>query len=396
MVWSCGSGVVAARIQGRCESSVQVNVGVIGAGVIGLTAAFELAQGGQYVTVVDAGEPGHATSWAANGALTPFSDYGADAALAMLADEGLRRYPSLINHLEAVTGTRVELDGGGVLQVYLGSERHAGTAAFEQLVAAGIPVNWLSGAEARDLEPALTPEVSGAIHFTTEGRVNTRQLLSSLIQGVTTLGVRVLPRTTIVEIVSDHSHYGLVDGRGGLIGWYDAVIDCTGCGIWNSPLLHPFKIGRVRGEIIEVASDIRLNRCLYRGHSFITPRRNGSLLLGTNYEAHRPGESEDEKAIRVSSALAKLVGAQELLPEVTHGDIVSFWRSWRPTTLDHKPILGSYKSANWILALGFGGLGITVAPAVAARIAAAIAMLPDPYDELDFAWNRASLQAPLA
>jgi glycine/D-amino acid oxidase-like deaminating enzyme len=47
---------------------------VLGAGLIGLGVAYELAKRGAEVRVLDTGEPGRAASWAAAGMLAPFSE----------------------------------------------------------------------------------------------------------------------------------------------------------------------------------------------------------------------------------------------------------------------------------------------------------------------------------
>src|ERR1700686_2195181 len=92
---------------------------VVGAGLIGLGIAYELAQRGAAVTVYDRAEPGRAASWAGAGMLAPYSERLDDAALRALCEASLRLYPAFVDELRERTGVDAKLSPCGTLHVAL-------------------------------------------------------------------------------------------------------------------------------------------------------------------------------------------------------------------------------------------------------------------------------------
>ena len=81
----------------RCD------VAVVGAGLVGLSLAYELAGLGASVTVVDAGHPGRATD-AGAGILSPVTSPETDAALWPFLRGAGAHYPALLRRLELEIG----------------------------------------------------------------------------------------------------------------------------------------------------------------------------------------------------------------------------------------------------------------------------------------------------
>ncbi|MBV8117532.1 MAG: FAD-binding oxidoreductase, partial [Candidatus Eremiobacteraeota bacterium] len=57
------------------------DVAIVGAGLIGLATAFELAEAGAAVRVYDRSEPAQAASWAGSGMLAPSTENAGDEAM---------------------------------------------------------------------------------------------------------------------------------------------------------------------------------------------------------------------------------------------------------------------------------------------------------------------------
>ncbi|HWB66928.1 MAG TPA: FAD-dependent oxidoreductase, partial [Mycobacteriales bacterium] len=139
-------------------AAAAADVVVIGGGLIGLGAAWRLAQRGLAVTVVDPA-PLSAASHVAAGMLAPVSEvrYGEEPLL-QLAIESLRRYPSFVDELEQRSGLEVGLRRDGTLVVATDagdreelSELHAFQASL------GLVSSILTGRECRSAEPLLSP-----------------------------------------------------------------------------------------------------------------------------------------------------------------------------------------------------------------------------------------------
>src|ERR1700729_792107 len=86
---------------------------VVGAGLIGLAIAFELAERGASVRVYDRREPGRAASWAGAGMLAPYTEHLRDEAMVALSASSLDEYPEFVQRILAAGGVdaRLRLDG---------------------------------------------------------------------------------------------------------------------------------------------------------------------------------------------------------------------------------------------------------------------------------------------
>ena len=110
------------------------------------------------------------------------------------------------------------------------------------------------------------------------------------------------------------------------------------------------------------------------GRGFITPRSNGYMLLGATYEEEAGCPSEYIRANRDRISLAQfkvLIDSNErILPSLAKCEVSRVWRGWRPTPSDNIPVLGVLiKRPRIVIATGFIGLGITMAPATAKYVA---------------------------
>src|SRR5579862_6494212 len=93
------------------------DVAIVGAGLIGLATAFELARAGATVRVYDRAEPARAASWAGAGLLTPHSEELPDAQLHALCASSLHEYPSFVQRVREAADVDPQLHLDGVLRV---------------------------------------------------------------------------------------------------------------------------------------------------------------------------------------------------------------------------------------------------------------------------------------
>ncbi|MGB8908850.1 MAG: FAD-dependent oxidoreductase, partial [Candidatus Cybelea sp.] len=91
------------------------DVVVIGAGLIGLSIAFELAERGACVRVYDRGEPARAASWAGAGLLAPYTERITNQALLALCAASLEEYPAYVARVHDAGGIDARLRREGVL-----------------------------------------------------------------------------------------------------------------------------------------------------------------------------------------------------------------------------------------------------------------------------------------
>jgi len=344
----------------------EARVAVVGAGIIGLTIALEAAVRGAEVVVVERHRPASGATAAANGALTPYSDHTATDFLSSLALESVKGYPAHLERLRTMTHLPVDVDNTGVLEVFLSpDEISVGRTSHAGMRAKNWPVSWLEPREALELEPALNTKVLGGLLYEVESAIDVAQLVRATLRALEMAGVTISFPTTVTSVMPIDSGGVAVTTTTGTFHC-DRVVLCTGaesCPVAEMPRLL---LRRVRGELLEAGGPPGLlRRCLYRGAGFITPRRDGRLLLGTSYEDHIPGMDENEATVSVSGAHQTLNATLEIVPALASCELRSFWKSWRPTTSDGLPVIGPYGSCDTLLAMGFGGLGFTLAVAAA-------------------------------
>ncbi|HTX60448.1 MAG TPA: FAD-dependent oxidoreductase, partial [Verrucomicrobiae bacterium] len=88
------------------------DVAVVGAGLVGLAIAFELAERGATVRIYDRTEPARAASWAGAGMLAPYTEGIEAGPLGALGAASLRAYPDFVERVRAAGGVdpRLHLD----------------------------------------------------------------------------------------------------------------------------------------------------------------------------------------------------------------------------------------------------------------------------------------------
>ncbi len=106
--------VAAGLVDSGAVNGQRRDVAVVGAGLVGLSLAYELACLGAAVTVVDAAHPGRATD-AGAGILSPATSHETDAVLWPFLRQAGEHYPALLARL-AADGADVEPAGYGRLR----------------------------------------------------------------------------------------------------------------------------------------------------------------------------------------------------------------------------------------------------------------------------------------
>ncbi len=137
----------------------EADVIVIGAGVIGCAVAFELAEAGARVHVVDARSPwAPGASQASAGVLAPYLEGHGSPVLRRLGRRSLDLYQGFVERVSAASGQAVEYDRLGTLEVAATADEAATLQrSATELMADGVEARWLAPPELADLEPHSPP-----------------------------------------------------------------------------------------------------------------------------------------------------------------------------------------------------------------------------------------------
>jgi len=342
---------------------------VVGGGIIGMAIGHRLHSEGWAVTLIDKSRPGSGTSKAALGSLTPYSDEHANQATRNLARASVARYPKWLKSLEQDSGRRVDFDQRGLIELALTAKEEVQLRSRSRtLKKSKCPVRLLSSDEVLKLEPEVNRQVLLGLHYLDEPHLDAPQLLQALEAALTTKGCVIASNIQAHQVLQTNGRVSGVETSQGIIR-SSLVIIAAGDGCCGLRGVPPLKLSRIRGEVMEIrgAPGI-LSRHIYCQHGFITPRRDGRLLVGSTYDEHLQMDDENQDTISVGNARLILNATSRMLPIIERFQILRHWKGWRHCSKDNQPIIGQWGPRGLFVATGFYGLGFTLAPGTAELI----------------------------
>lgn len=352
---------------------------VVGAGVIGLSCGWRLAEAGLDVTVVDPA-PGSGASSVAAGMLAPMTEaHPTEAALLRLSLASALRYPRFVADLEDLTGLEVGYRTSGTLVTALDAADEAQLAVLAgHLERLGLAAEPLTGRACREAEPALSSDTRAGLLVPEDHSVDNRALVRALLSAVDRSGARlVAARVAAIdcggEHVSGEHASGVVRGvvlDSGESLSADVVVVAAGC---RSADLHPRLRGLVRpvkGEVLRLRRTPgalpldRTVRAQVAGRSvYLVPRDNGELVVGATQL-----EAGFDTTVRAGAVHALLRDARLVVPSVDEYTLAESAAGLRPGSPDNTPLLGAIGPDGLLVATGHHRDGILLAPITADTI----------------------------
>jgi glycine oxidase len=314
-------------------------VRIIGAGIAGLTAAYELARRGAAVEVIERREaPGRGCSYYAGGMLAPWCEgESAEPLIVRLGQEALT-YWSQIVPVAHRAGSLVVAPARDKPELARFARR---TSAHDTIESDSIAA----------LELDLAGRFDRALFFPQEAHLDPRAAVAEL-----TRRLSIMPNVTLIfgaEAPPDNTADRTLDCRG--LAARDALPDLRG----------------VKGEMLVLEThEIALSRPVRLLHPrwpiYVVPRGQGRFMLGaTMIESERAGH------VTARSAMELLNAAYALHPAFAEANIVEFGSDLRPAFPDNLPRIR--KAGRTLYINGLFRHGFLLAPALA-RMAAAIVL----------------------
>lgn len=349
---------------------------IIGAGLIGLAIAFELATRGASVRVLDARAPGKAASWAGAGMLAPYTEALVSRSFEELCVRSLALYPRFVESVRAAGGVDARLRLNGVLEAaYDDAQERRLRAHAEALAARGVAARFLERDETRFLEPALGPGVRGAAYSAAEGSVDNRRLGRALQAACSALGVRIDAPGGEVALEADARRVLGVQTRAGFAA-AQTVINAAGAwaGIVDGVPAHVrVPVTPVKGQMLALAMPRGLvRRVTWVPGAYLVPRDDGRLLIGATVE-----NAGFDVRVTAAGTRALLDAALAALPVLGDLAVAETWAGLRPGTPDGLPYIGATALTGYVVATGHYRNGILLAPATARGVADLVEGRPD-------------------
>ena len=349
---------------------------IIGGGVIGLGIGWQLAKAGAAVSIYDRADIGRAASWAAAGMLAPLAEaHSEEPELLKLGCQSLELYSRWVAELEADAQMSVGYRVEGTLIVGLeADDTHQLRHLYEAQRNLQLDVNWLTGREARDIESALSPRVTAAIHCASDYQVDNRLMVTALQCAYQKHGGVLRGNNTVERVVIENGTAIGVQTQDGIQN-ADTVILSAGC--WSAqiagipdaivPPIRPVKgqmLSLQMEEGITINSVIRTVRARYPTSVYLVPRADDRLIVGATSE-----EMGFDRRLTVGGMFELLRGAWEAVPGVYDLPVLETWSGLRPGSRDNAPILGKTPVENLIYATGHYRNGILLIPITAYEVA---------------------------
>ncbi len=343
---------------------------IVGAGVIGLACAFELARRGVDVTLLERDQPGTGASTVAAGMLAPSSELEkTPQVLVDLQLDSLRRYPDFVAAVEAASGQSCGYRDDGTLWV---SRHRDDELELDHLCAIqqdrGMPARRLSGRAVRQIEPYVSPRAVGGLLVERDTQVDPRRLVPALRAACDASGVEIRTQTAVRAIEPCRGTLSLTietDAGTSQLATDQALL---ASGVWlEDSIVTPLPtlgMRPIKGQIVHLRGQPLTDRVLRNSDIYLVPRADGELLLGATEE-----EQGFDLSASAGGTLDLLRYAFEVLPGIYDLDLTEIDVGLRPAFSDHMPLIGPTTVDGVFIAAGHYRGGILLAPATAHWIA---------------------------
>lgn len=339
------------------------DVVLIGAGVIGLSIAEELAAQGQSVMVLDQGIPGKESSWAGAGMLPPGNLAAAKTPEAKLRGLSAEMWEAMSRRLKEETG----IDNGylrcGSLCIGRETDHPRLEAEIKTYLSENIDVEKLSTDGIRKYEPHVSREYTCGYRLPEAGQVRNPRHLSALLCNVTRMGVNIRESLPCLGFDTQGNRVTGVRTPAGTISGGQFVVTS---GAWSTELMQAggctLSVRPVRGQIVLLRTIPRLiNHLVEEGIRYLVPRADERVLLGATQE-----EVGFDKSNTLNGIEELLSFGRKIVPGLDRAMIERTWAGLRPGSPDNLPIIGRFpRFENAFVATGHFRSGLQMSPGTA-------------------------------
>lgn len=366
--------------------SKNVDVIVVGGGVIGTAVAYYAAKAGKKVTLLERGDIASGTSGACDGFIILQSkNPGPHLDLAL---ESAAMYRTLSSELEY---DLEYMPSGGMVVAETDKQAELLRSLIKKQQAAGLSVELLSIKEARESEPLLAEDLWGAAYCREDAQVNPIRVAQGFAQAASRLGAQIRPGIEATGLLIENGRVCGVQTKEGALR-ADHVVNAAG--VWAPELVAPYgldlPIKPRRGQILVteplplMLRHVLLCACYLiakhhpeeldpteRQHRLgvglaMEQTAHGGLLIGSTREF-----AGFDRRTTLAGIEAVAQHARRIMPALATVNIIRTFSGLRPYTPDGLPILGPVAELpGLIMAAGHEGDGIALAPVTGKKVAA--------------------------
>ena len=339
---------------------------IIGAGVIGLSIAYELSRQGLSVTVLEKKKVGAGAVWASAGMLAPISE--AKSEESELVDFALYShsiYREFIESIEKISGLNCGFNDTGTLLIAMGKDDEGELEHLHEAQRSkGLSSAWLSQKEIFEIEPNLSGWVTSALLAENDYQVNSRALLIALAKSIIKLGGNIIEEAEVKTIIKFDEKLKSIKYISRDQEFYlqsKQVVICSGA--WTNSIsnsLFEVDIRPVKGQSIRLNGPNMLKHVIRTSDVYLVSRSNGELVVGGTVE-----EKGFDNSIQAGSIMDLLRNAWKVFPNIYEYEFRESTIGFRPAALNNLPLISQTNLDNTFVATGHFRHGILLAPGTA-------------------------------
>jgi len=321
--------------------SYKNKVHIRGGGTIGLSIGWQLVRANVPTVIFDAKKP-KASSVAA-GMLAPYAEaLLEDSPLFKTCQKSLSLFPQFLKELQEDSCNSVSLKSSGSLLVGIDADD---ARWLERLCtcskAREVEIHKLTGEQAREKEPLLSPKVNHALWIPRDANIDQKLLFQSLKKAFLARGGKIVEHQ-VEQLPID-----------------EVVVIAAGA--WSEKFGLPIR--PLKGQIVTMKTSSPLNHMIRSPRVYLTP---------TSTQIIRVGATSEEAGFNLSvtgwGARSLLRDGWEIMPELDQMFLLSIDTGLRPVTSDRSLLIGKANQSGLFYATGHGRNGILLAPYTAYKL----------------------------
>lgn len=340
------------------SSAQRFDVGIVGAGLVGSSAALALARRGMRVVLIERRYCGAQASGVNYGGVRC---QGRPAEQLPLAIRARRIWDSLVE--------RIGIDGEFVVSGHLRLARSesdlAGLEAYAHMAAEhGLTLQLMSGTAFRRRYPWLGTAAVGGSLCASDGHANPRLVSPAFARAARQAGVLVREQTALTRADHDGERFTLHAGEetfetdwliNAAGAWAGTLAERFGDAVPMTPIYPNMWVTEPLPRFLEH------NLGVYGGGIYARQVERGNCVIGGG-RGHGDGDLAQPSS---DTTRAVMRDACALLPALREALLIRTWSGVEGCTPDHNPIIGPSRAIPRLLhAFGFSGGGFLLAPGV--------------------------------
>lgn len=313
---------------------------IIGGGAIGMAIANRLSSTHKSLVVLDSGEPGKESSWAASGSLSLIMPNVVSEEMRILAGHSESLWPDFVTALEQQSGMSTEYRLTELLRLVITDEDADAVNNLQ---------TWLGGREKslervpvtqlKNLAPLLTTQVRDCYVQQDLANIRSPRFVKALRKCMALNKIDLRTYSPVLELLTSGNKITGVKTTEGEIHCGEVIL---AAGAWSNRILQnsldiSLPIVPIRGQMVLLDNiPVPLQHIVLGAENhYLIPRADGSIITGSTFE-----EVGFDSSITVDGINLILSKALTLSPKLSEARVANTWTGLRPQTPDLLPYIG--------------------------------------------------------